>query len=167
MKEADKAKIASLDIKDTGTILEIKKGIVKISGLPSCINGQLVELGSNLLGMIIGFDEDKVSAMVLGDETGLNIGEAVYAEPGILEIPVGNNFIGRTVDALARPTDGKGKIEESDLRPIFRDAPGVMDRTPITEPMLTGIKTIDTVIPLGKGQRELIIGDRVTGKTTL
>jgi len=167
VKEADKAKIASLDIKDTGTILEIKKGIVKISGLPSCINGQLVELGSNLLGMIIGFDEDKVSAMVLGDETGLNIGEAVYAEPGILEIPVGNNFIGRTVDALARPTDGKGKIEESDLRPIFRDAPGVMDRTPITEPMLTGIKTIDTVIPLGKGQRELIIGDRVTGKTTL
>ncbi|MDP8297103.1 MAG: F0F1 ATP synthase subunit alpha [Candidatus Orphnella occulta] len=160
-------KIASLDIKDTGTIKEIRKGIVKIEGLPSCINGQLVELSSNLLGMIIGFDEEKVSALVLGDETRLNIGDAVYAEPGIFEIPVGNNFIGRTVNAFGAPTDGKGKIEASDSLPIFRDAPGVMDRTPIVEPLLTGIKTIDTVIPLGKGQRELIIGDRVTGKTTL
>jgi len=160
-------KIAPLEIKDTGTIQEIKKGIVGISGLPSCINGQLVELGSDLLGMIIGFNEDKVSALVLGDETRLSIGDVVYAEPGIFEIPVGNNFIGRTVNALARPVDGKGKIEESDFQPIFRDAPGVMDRTPISEPLLTGIKAIDTVIPLGKGQRELIIGDRVSGKTTL
>lgn len=160
-------KIASLDIKDTGTIREIRKGIVKIGGLPSCINGQLIELGSNLLGMIIGFEGDEVSALVLGDETKLNIDGTVYAEPGVFEIPVGNNFIGRAVNAFARPTDGKGKIEESDFRPVFRDAPGVMDRTPIDESMLTGIKTIDTVIPLGKGQRELIIGDRVTGKTTL
>ncbi len=160
-------KIAPLEIKDTGTIQEIKKGIVGISGLPSCINGQLIELGQDLLGMVIGFNEDKVSALVLGDEARLNIGEVVYAEPGIFEIPVGNNFIGRTVNALARPVDGKGKIEESDFQPVFRDAPGVMDRTPIAEPLFTGIKAIDTVIPLGKGQRELIIGDRVTGKTTL
>ena len=160
-------KITPLEIKDTGTIKEITKGIVNISGLPSCVNGQLVELGPDLLGMIIGFTEDKASALVLGDETKLNIGDAVYAEPGIFKIPVGNNFIGRVVNAFGRPVDGKGKIEENDFQSIFRNAPGVMDRMTISEQLLTGIKTVDTVIPLGKGQRELIIGDRVTGKTTL
>jgi len=105
--------------------------------------------------------------LVLGDENELNIGDTVYTESGIFEIPVGNNFIGRTVNALGHATDEKGKIKESDFYPIFRDAAGVMDRASIDEPLLTGIKMIDTVIPLGKGQRELIIGDRVIGKTTL
>ncbi len=160
-------KIPPLEIKDTGTIREIKKGIVAMSGLPSCINGQLVELGSGISGMIVGFTEQKVLALVLGDETRLNIGDTVYGEKGVFDIPVGSNFIGRTINAFGQPTDGRGKIQENDFYPIFRDAPGVMDRVPIDEPLLSGIKLIDTIIPLGKGQRELIIGDRVTGKTTL
>lgn len=160
-------KIPPLEIKDTGTIGEIKKGIVKVTGMSSCINGQMVELGKDLLGMIIGFNEKEALALVLGDEARLNIGDPVYAEAGIFEIPVGDKFIGRIVNIFGRPIDGGSKIQENDVYPIFRKAPGVMDRTPIDEPLLTGIKIIDTVIPLGKGQRELIIGDRVTGKTTL
>ena len=156
-----------LEIKDTGIIREIKKGIVKLSGFPSCINGQVIELGSGLLGMVMGFTEGRVVALVLGDETKLNIGDTAYAEAGIFEVPVGNNLIGRIVNAFGRPIDGKEEIQQDDFYPIFREAPGVMDRIPIDEPLLTGIKMIDTIIPLGKGQRELIIGDRVTGKTTL
>ena len=160
-------KIPSLEIRDTGRIQEIRKGIVKIIGLSSCINGQIIELSLDLFGMVIGFNEEEVLALVLGDETKLNIGDVVYAEEGAFEVPVGNSFIGRIVNAFGRPTDGKPKIQENDFSPIFKDAPGVVDREPISEPLLTGIKMLDTVIPLGKGQRELIIGDRVTGKTTL
>ncbi|MEA3560996.1 MAG: F0F1 ATP synthase subunit alpha [Candidatus Omnitrophota bacterium] len=160
-------KIPALDIKDTGTIHEIKKGIVKITGLSSCINGQLIELKADLLGMIIGFTEQEVLALVLGDETRLRIGDIVYAEEGVFKVPVGDDFIGRIINFFGHPADGKGKIRENDFYPVFEDAPGVVDRIPIYEPLLTGIKTIDTIIPLGKGQRELIIGDRVTGKTTL
>lgn len=160
-------KVEPLEIKDTGTIREIKKGIIRIAGLSSCINGQLIEVGSELVGIVIGFTENEVLALVLGDDSKLKIGDSVFGEEGIFEVPVGHNFIGRIVNSFARPIDGKGKIEASDFYPIFRDAPGVVDRTPIDEPLLTGIKMIDTVIPLGKGQRELIIGDRVTGKTTL
>ena len=160
-------KVEPLEIKDTGTIREIKKGIIRIAGLSSCINGQLIEVGSELVGIVIGFTENEVLALVLGDDSKLKIGDSVFGEEGIFEVPVGHNFIGRIVNSFARPIDGKGKIEASDFYPIFRDAPGVVDRTPIDEPLLTGIKMIDTVIPLGKGQRELIIGDRVTGITTL
>ncbi len=163
----EQPKIPPLDIKDTGTIREIKKGIVKIAGLPSCINGQLVELGTDLLGIVIGFTRNEALALVLGDETKIGIGDTVYGEEGIFEVPVGNNFIGRIVNSFGRPIDEKGKIPQTEFYPIFRDAPGIIDRAPIDEPLLTGIKMIDTVIPLGKGQRELIIGDRVTGKTTL
>jgi F-type H+-transporting ATPase subunit alpha len=160
-------KIPALEIKDTGTIREIKKGIVKITGLSSCINGQLVELGTDLRGMVIGFNEEEVLALVLGDETRINIGGTVYSEENTFEVPVGDNFIGRIVNAFGQPCDGKGKIQENGFYPSFGNSPGVMDRVPITDPLLTGNKIIDTVIPLGKGQRELIIGDRVTGKTTL
>jgi F-type H+-transporting ATPase subunit alpha len=167
MSEKLKVKIPALEVKDTGTIRELQKGIVRIAGLPSCINGQLIEFKADLLGMVIGFTEKEVLALVLGDETKINIGQTIYAEEGVFEVPVGNNFLGRVVNAFGREVDGKDKIKESGFYPIFREAPGIVDREPIDEPLLTGIKMIDTVIPLGKGQRELIIGDRVTGKTTL
>ena len=163
----DRIKIPALEIKDTGIIKEIKKGIVRVEGLSSCVNGQLIELAPELRGLVIGFNKNDVSVLVLGDDTKLNIGDSVYGEEGIFTIPVGNNFIGRIVNTFGRPVDGKGKIEEDDFYPIFRGAPTVLDRVPITEPLLTGIKIIDTIIPLGKGQRELIVGDRVTGKTSL
>jgi len=159
--------IFSLEIKDTGVIKEIKKGIVKITGLPSCSNGQMLELGLDLLGLVIGFNKNEVHALVLGDETKLRIGDVVYGDEDSFDIPVGNEFIGRVVNSFGQPLDGLGDITENDFYPIFRDAPGVMDRDPIEESLLTGIKIIDTVIPIGKGQRELILGDRVTGKTTL
>ncbi|MFC1631106.1 F0F1 ATP synthase subunit alpha [Candidatus Omnitrophota bacterium] len=161
------ARINSLDIKDSGEICEIKKGIVKINGLTSCINGQLIELGPELLGIVFGFNEREVSALVLGDETSLNIGDAVFAEESTFEIPVGNNFIGHIVNVFGKIQDQQEQPEATDVYPIFREAPGVVDRRPIDEPLLSGIKMIDTLIPLGKGQRELIIGDRVTGKTAL
>ncbi|UCB57607.1 MAG: F0F1 ATP synthase subunit alpha [Candidatus Omnitrophota bacterium] len=163
----EEIKIPALEIKDTGTIREIKKGIVKIAGLASCINGQLVELGPDLLGLVIGFNEEEVLALVLGDESRIAIGDMVYGEETVFDVPVGQNFIGRIVNSFGRPIDERGKIQESDLYPVFKDAPQVVDRVPIFEPLLTGIKMIDTVIPIGRGQRELIIGDRITGKTTL
>lgn len=160
-------KIPLLEIKDTGVIRQLKKGIAQISGLDSCVNGQLIEMGQELYGMIIGFNKGEVLALVLGDETRLNIGDVIYGVEGVFDIPVGEKFIGRIVGAFGQPIDGKGKIKEDDSYPVFRDAPGVVDRVPINEPLYTGIKIIDTVIPLGKGQRELIIGNRVTGKTAL
>ncbi len=156
-----------LEIKDVGTVREIKGGVIKIDGLASCVNGQLIELAPDLMGMVIGFTRRDVLVLVLGDENKVQIGDTVYGEEGVFEIPVGSNFLGRVVDTFGQPLDGKGKIEGVDTYPIFRNAPGVLDRTPIVEPFLTGTKIIDTCIPIGKGQRELIVGDRVTGKTTL
>jgi len=162
-----KINIPALEIKDVGIVKDVKKGIVKIEGLPSCIIGQLLEFACGLKGMVIGFNKGEVLGLVLGDEIKIRTGEAVYGEEGIFKIPVGDNFISRVVNMFCEPKDGKGKIEENDLYPIFRNAPGVLDRTPITEPFFTGLKSIDTTIPLGKGQRELILGDRVTGKTSI
>jgi len=160
-------KIPALELKDTGVIREIKKGIVKVRGLASCVNGQLVELAQDLYGLVIGFSREDILVLVLGDETVLEMGGVVYGEEGSFNVPVGNDFIGRTINSFGYTIDGKGKVAESDFYPIFRDAPGVMDRIPIDTPLLTGIKIIDTVIPLGKGQRELILGDRTSGKTTI
>ena len=133
----------------------------------NCVNGQLVELHSNIKGLVIGFSEKEVLALVLGDDTKLTIGDVVYAEEGVFRMPVGNNFIGRVVNSFGIPCDEKGRIQEDDFYPIFIEAPGVMERQPIEQPLETGIKIIDTCIPIGKGQRELILGDRVSGKTTL
>ena len=162
-----KVKIPLLEIKDTGVICQIKKGIIQIKGLSSCINGQLVEIKAGLYGMIIGFNRENALALVLGDETEVSIGDVVCGEEDAFRVPVGDNFIGRVVNAFGRPADEEGKIQENDFYPIFRDAPGIMDRIPIDESLLTGIKIIDTIVPLGKGQRELVIGNRVTGKTAL
>jgi len=160
-------KMPLLEIKDTGIIRQLKKGIAQISSLDSAVNGQLIEMGAELYGLIIGFNKGQVLALVLGDETKLKIGDVIYGGEGVFDIPVGEEFIGRIVGAFSQPIDGKGKIKEDDSYPVFRDAPGVMDRIPINEPLYTGIKIIDTVVPLGKGQRELIIGNRITGKTSL
>lgn len=162
-----KINIPNLEIKDAGTVKDIKKGIVKIDGLLSCINGQLLDFSCGLKGMVVGFYKSEVLGLVLGDETKIEPGEAVYGERGTLKVPVGDNFVSRVVNMLGEPKDDKGRIEASDFYPIFREAPGVLDRIPISEAFFTGIKSIDTTIPLGKGQRELILGDRATGKTSL
>lgn len=160
--------IDALEIRETGLIREVRKGIAYVSGLSACIYGELVELGNrSVKGIVVGFNEDEVLTFILGNEQDVILGEEVRSQSEALEIPVGEDFIGRMVNCLGNECDGKGEIKPAALYPVFRQAPGVMERVPISEPLSTGIRTIDTVIPLGKGQRELIIGDRVTGKTTI
>jgi len=156
-----------LDIKEMGLVREVKGMVARIVGLPSCISGQLVTFSSGVLGMIMGYDLHEAHALILGDAADIRTGEQVYGRAEPLRIPVGAAVIGRVVNALAEPMDGQGPIAYEAHYPIFRKAPGIMERVPIAKPLETGIKILDTMIPIGKGQRELILGDRMTGKTTL
>jgi len=160
-------KLEPFEIKETGKIEEIKKGIVKISGLPSCIYGQWIEVEDKTKGMIIGFDNQKVLGLILGEETSIDIGDRVWAREEIFKVAVGEVFLGRLINPLGEAIDGKVKILSDQARPVFSEAAAIIDRIPLTEAIYMGIKIIDTTIPIGKGQRELIIGDRVSGKTTL
>jgi len=159
--------INSLEIKEVGRVEEVKQGIIKISGLPNCLYGQVIEVGEGLKGMIIEFNMNSVLGIVFGDEHKVKVGDTVYSQDRPLDVPVGDNFVGRIVDSLAQPIDGKGEIAYSDIYPVFRPAAGVMEREPINEPLQTGIKIVDLVISLGRGQRELIVGDRQTGKSSI
>lgn len=160
-------KIEALDIKEVGRIEELKQGIVKISGLPNCSYGAVIEFDSGLKGMIVEFDAQFAFGIVFGDERKIKVGDMVSSRSNQLTVAVGDNFIGRVVDSLGNPMDAKGRIEPSEIYPVFRQASGVMEREPITQPMLTGIKIIDMLIPIGRGQRELIVGDRQIGKTSI
>ncbi len=167
-------KIEALDIKEIGRIEELKGGIVKISGLPNCSFGSVIEFDNSRLenvlplrGMIIEFNAQFAFGIVFGDERRIKVGDNVSSRGELFNVPVGDNFIGRVVDGLAYPIDAKGKIEQADFYPTFREAAGVMEREPISQTLHTGIKIIDTIIPLGKGQRELIVGDRQIGKTSI
>jgi F-type H+/Na+-transporting ATPase subunit alpha len=159
--------IEALDIKEVGRIEELKQGIVKISGLPNCTFGAVIEFANGVKGMIIEFNPQFAFGIIFGDEKRISVGDTVSSRGELISIPVGDNFIGRVVDPLGNPLDAKGRIEQSDFYPVFRQAAGVMEREPISQPMYTGIKIIDLLIPLGKGQRELIIGDRQIGKTSI
>ena len=159
--------IPNLEIKEVGTVKEVKHGIVKVAGLPSCAYGQLVELSDGVKGMVIGFNPQEVLLIVLGDDRGIHVGDTVFNQAELLSVPVGEAFVGRMVNCLGRPLDGKGPVAFRERAPAFRQAAGVMDREPLTEPLLTGIKILDLAIPIGKGQRELILGDRQTGKSSL
>ena len=156
-----------VDVREVGTITELKRGIVKLSGLPTCIMGQLIELGRGARGFVIGFTETEVLALTLGQESDLAVGQRVDVRQQPLRLCVGRQLLGRIVSPLGEPLDGAPMPEAEAMRPMFQDAPGVMMRTPIARQLCTGMKAIDTMIPLGKGQRELVIGDRMTGKTSL
>ncbi|MFH1692580.1 MAG: F0F1 ATP synthase subunit alpha [Candidatus Omnitrophota bacterium] len=162
-------KIEPFEIKEVGVVKEIKRGIVKIEGLPSCIFGQIVEFAeSGRKGLVIDFDAAQVMAFVLGDETAIRLGSTVTSRNEVFSLPAGEAFLGRVINSLGEPLDSKEKAIESDVAaPVFRRAPAVLDRLPLSEQFHTGIKILDTIIPIGKGQRELIIGDRQTGKTAL
>ncbi len=159
--------IPTLEIKEVGLVKEVKRGIAKVGGLPSCIYGQLVEFKNKIKGMIIGFSPEETLVIIFGEERHVSVGDSVSTYSELFHVPVGENFLGRIIDSVCEPIDGKGDIVASDHYPVFREAPGVMAREPVSEPMLTGIKIIDLTIPIGKGQRELIIGDRQTGKTSI
>ena len=156
-----------LEVSQTGMIVLVGDGIAKASGLHECMAGELVEFPNGAYGMAQNLEEETVSIVILGNDSGIKEGDLVKRTGKVVSVPVGEGLIGRVVNALGEPIDGKGPITAADYRPIEAPAPGIMDREPVNEPLQTGIKAIDSMIPIGKGQRELIIGDRQTGKTTI
>ena len=158
---------ARLESSETGVVILVGDGIARVSGLTKCMAGELVEFSNGQYGMAQNLEEETVSVVILGDDTGIREGDTVKRTGRVVSVPVGPGLIGRVVNALGSPIDGKGVIENDGFRPIESPAPGIIDREPVNVPLQTGIKAIDSMIPIGRGQRELIIGDRQTGKTTL
>jgi F-type H+-transporting ATPase subunit alpha len=156
-----------IQVDEVGTIISLGDGIARIHGLDKVMAGELIEFPHNVAGLAMNLDEDEVGAVLLGDYTELKEGEQVKRTGRIMSVPVGDAMIGRVVNALGQPIDDKGPINTDKYLPVERLAPGVISRQSVREPMATGIKAIDTMIPIGRGQRELIIGDRQTGKTAL
>ncbi len=154
-------------VREFGVIRQIKSSIVKITGLDNCMTGQLVAFSEGTKGFVMGFDEDEVLVLLLGKGRNLRAGDRVFSLSEPFRVPVGYGFLGRIVNHLCEPLDGKGKVRADDFYDVFSQAHPVLDRVPISEMLVTGIRSIDSSIPIGKGQRELIIGDRMTGKTTL
>jgi F-type H+-transporting ATPase subunit alpha len=163
----DKLKIPVIEVREVGFVKDVRRGIARISGFPSCVYGQLVQFSKGSRGIIMGFNPYEALVIVLGEEGNISVGDSVSSLSELLTVPVGEDFLGRIVNSLAEPLDDKGNIKAADTFAVFREAPGVMEREPVVEPLLTGIKIIDLVIPIGKGQRELIIGDRQTGKSSI
>ncbi len=152
---------------ETGTVLMVGDGIARASGLMNCMAGELLEFENGSFGMAQNLEENSVSIVIFGDDEGIGEGQTVKRTGRVVSVPVGDAMIGRVVNALGQPIDGNGPIETTEFRPVESPAPGICDRTPVKEPLQTGIKAIDSMIPIGRGQRELIIGDRQTGKTTV
>ena len=152
---------------DVGTVIEVGDGIARIHGLSSAKYNELLQFPNDIIGIALNLEEDSVSAVVLGDYAGIKEGDEVKCTGRIAEVPVGDAMIGRVVDSLGRPIDGKGAIKTDKTRPIERVAPNVVLRAPVDTPVQTGIKAVDSMFPIGRGQRELIIGDRSTGKTAI
>ena len=150
-----------------GTVISIADGIARIYGLSDAMYGEMVQFDENTFGMVLNLERDSVGVVVLGEYEHISEGNTVRCTGRILEVPVGPELLGRVVDALGRPIDGKGPIEAKETSPVERIAPGVIDRKSVDQPLMTGIKAIDSMIPIGRGQRELIIGDRQTGKTAI
>ena len=157
----------AIEQSETGTVIMVGDGIARASGLENCMAGELVQFENGEFGMAQNLEENSVSIVLLGSDEGIKEGGPVKRTGKVVSVPVGEAMIGRVVNALGQPIDGKGPIETSDFRPIESPAPGIIDRQPVKEPLQTGIKAIDSMIPIGRGQRELIIGDRQTGKTTI
>jgi F-type H+/Na+-transporting ATPase subunit alpha len=157
----------AIDVTETGSVISVGDGIARIHGLERVMAGELIEFPHDVAGIAMNLEEDQVGAVLLGDFTEIKEGDEVRRTGRIMSVPVGEGLIGRVVNALGQPIDGKGPIQAAEYNPVERLAPGVIARRPVKEPMMTGIKAIDAMIPIGRGQRELIIGDRQTGKTAL
>ena len=157
----------TIEQSETGTVTMVGDGIARAAGLDNCMAGELVQFESGAYGMAQNLEENSVSIVLLGDDSGIKEGSSIHRTGKVVSVPVGEGMIGRVVNALGQPIDGKGPIEASDYRAIESPAPGILDRQPVKQPLQTGIKAIDSMIPIGRGQRELIIGDRQTGKTTI
>jgi F-type H+/Na+-transporting ATPase subunit alpha len=158
---------AEIDLKEAGRVIEVGDGIARIYGLEKALAGELLEFPGGVFGLVLNLEADNVGAVLLGDDTKIKEGDPVARTKRIAQVPVGEALVGRVVNALGQAVDGKGPIESKEFRAIERYAPGVVDRRSVKEPLQTGIKSIDAMIPIGRGQRELIIGDRGTGKTAI
>ena len=156
-----------IKLTDTGSVLSVGDGIASVYGLENAMSGELLEFPGNIFGMALNLEEEVVGAVILGDDTDIKEGDIVKRTGRIVEVPVGDAMIGRVVNALGQAIDGKGEIAADKTRPVEAPAPGIMDRKSVFEPLQTGIKSIDSMIPTGRGQRELVIGDRQTGKTSI
>jgi F-type H+-transporting ATPase subunit alpha len=172
LREIEAADLQALDVEEVGTVLEVKDGIARIYGLRRAMAGEMLEItssetGNVITGLALNLEEDNIGAVILGDYLQLKESDEVRRTGRVLEVPVGPAMIGRVVDALGRPIDGLGPIATTASRQVESPAPGIIVREPVKEPMQTGIKAIDAMIPIGRGQRELIIGDRGTGKTAV
>src|SRR5260221_9399280 len=172
LKEIQAADLADIDVREVGTVLEVKDGIARIYGLTSAMAGEMLEFtasetGEKMTGLALNLEEDNIGAVIFGDYLQLREGDEVRRTARVLEVPVGREMVGRVVDALGRPVDGLGPIHTTKSRKVEIVAPGIIKRQPVKEPLQTGIKAIDSMIPIGRGQRELIIGDRGTGKTAI
>ncbi len=157
----------AVNVAETGSVISVGDGIARVYGLENVMAGELIEFKGGVSGIALNLEEDQVGAVLLGDFSGIKEGDEVRRTGRIMSVPVGEAMVGRVVNALGEPIDGKGPIESKQFNPIERLAPGVVDRQPVREPLQTGIKAIDAMIPIGRGQRELVIGDRQTGKTTV
>ena len=157
----------AIEQSETGTVIMVGDGIARASGLEKCMAGELLQFDNGEYGMAQNLEENTVSIVLLGSDVGIKEGSTVKRTGKVVSVPVGEAMIGRVVNALGQPIDGAGPIETTEFRAIESRAPGIIDRQPVKEPLQTGIKAIDSMIPIGRGQRELIIGDRQTGKTTI
>ncbi len=167
IKEQIKRYAAQLQVADVGTVIQVADGIARIHGLENAMQGELLEFPGEVYGMILNLEEDNVGAVLLGDARSINEGDTVKTTGRVVEVPVGDAMLGRVVNALGQPIDGKGPIETEKFRKIERVASGVISRKSVDTPLQTGIKAIDAMVPIGRGQRELIIGDKQTGKTAI
>ena len=159
--------VASTEGEQVGRVLEVFDGIARVSGLPDASINELLEFEDGTLGLALNLDEDSIGAVILGDVGNVDEGHIVRSTGRILSVPVGDALLGRVVNALGEPIDDRGPLDASTSRRLEIQAPGIVDRQPVGEPMQTGIKAIDAMTPIGRGQRELIIGDRKTGKTSV
>jgi len=172
LKEIQAADLADIDVREVGTVLEVKDGIARIYGLSAAMAGEMLEVtasgtGEKVTGLALNLEEDNIGAVILGDYLQLREGDEVRRTGRVLDVPVGPAMVGRVVNALGQPVDGMGPIKTTTTRKVEIVAPGIIKRQPVKEPLQTGIKAIDAMIPIGRGQRELIIGDRGTGKTAI
>src|SRR5258705_2099484 len=158
---------AEVDLQEVGRVIEVGDGIARVHGLENAMAGELLTFPGDVVGMVLNLEQDQVGAVLLGDDKLIKEGDIVKRTNRIAEVRVGEALVGRVVNALGQPVDGKGAIATKEFRPIERYARGVVDRRSVKEPLQTGIKSIDAMIPIGRGQRELIIGDRGTGKTAI
>ncbi|MBE5889584.1 MAG: F0F1 ATP synthase subunit alpha [Lachnospiraceae bacterium] len=167
IKEQIKRYASQLEVADVGTVIQVADGVARVHGLENAMQGELLEFPGEVYGMVLNLEEDNVGAVLLGNQKNINEGDTVKTTGRVVEVPVGDAMLGRVVNALGQPIDGKGPIETDKFRPVERVASGVISRKSVDTPLQTGIKAIDSMVPIGRGQRELIIGDRQTGKTAI